>query len=507
MSVRRFATSPLPRNLFRFIACRRESTDTGSHRCKKLLWSASLIAVGACSPDITLSPSEGSDQVSVSQPSRASAAAGAIRTIDMEFADLADSQLPGFGGLYYDEDGVPVVYLKDTSRVSTARERVRAFLARGALGNGSRLGEIDRAISGLRVRSARYDYRELYDWYSSRLIPMASTLRGLVMTDIDERQNRIVIGISQPSEIAAARSKIAALGIPPGAFDVVHYPVRAMDAPLAVENCDPIFAIIPCDEQGPSGTNFQINSTHRPVVGALQLGYQTIEGSFICSIGFNIAHRYADGTLDPEKYFVTASHCGEQGIMTGLFMGQSTISELVAGEEADPSLVSSAIDPACPIGRLCRYSDAALYKYFPGVGVLHGGVAFPGIGSLTVVENRSVVGAGDPIVGMAVHKIGRTTGRTVGVVQQACVNMQVFKIRDGQQVDTGRTMLCQAEASYESAEGDSGGPVVEVWPDGTLVARGIHWRGGGGFSPMNSALQELRTVTGGGLGPTVTDGM
>lgn len=121
---------------------------------------------------------------------------------------------------------------------------------------------------------------------------------------------------------------------------------------------------------------------------------------------------------------------------------------------------------------------------------------------MNVGEVRPIVGGGDPVQGMVVHKIGRTTGRTVGTVQQTCVHLTVYI----NQQDSGRTLLCQYVASYSSSGGDSGSPVVEVWPDGSLIARGIHWRDGGGFSSINEVLRELREVTGGGLGTTISDG-
>jgi secreted trypsin-like serine protease len=64
-------------------------------------------------------------------------------------------------------------------------------------------------------------------------------------------------------------------------------------------------------------------------------------------------------------------------------------------------------------------------------------------------------------------------------------------------------MLCQAEASYASAGGDSGSPVFWEGQDGTLTDVGIHWGHGGIFSPHNAVNFELRTVLGGGIGSTI----
>lgn len=409
--------------------------------------------------------------------------------------------------MYFDASGVPVVYLKNSGAAAEVRGRLSEFLLRGANGNAARVAQVAGQMASLRVDQARYDFRELYDWYNDRVMSVAFAVPGVVMTDIDERRNRIVVGVRDGMFLDEARTRMAELGLPLDAYEVTEYAVAALELPASTQNsdeCDPTTAIVECPEPptGSGGDTTSLRATRRPVIGGLQIQYAEGLGGYNCSLGFNIAHRLEDGSVSPERYFVTNSHCGVMGQMTEVSMGQSTLYENVADEIVDPPFFGAGSDPMCPSGRLCRYSDAALFQYYSPTVAFHGGIAFPKLGHVTVGDLRAVEGAGDPVVGMVVHRIGRTTGRSVGTVEQTCAAMMV--LNDG--VDTGRTLLCQSRATYSSMGGDSGGPVVEVWPDGTVVARGIHWRSNGGFSPINAVLAELRAVTGGGLGPTIADG-
>jgi len=122
------------------------------------------------------------------------AASVLVRTLDDEFSDLA-GEVPGFGGLYYDDDGTLTVRLKDTGRADAARSPVSAFLARQAGRSSVRLGQIPGEVGAMRAVAARYDFRELRAWYQEQVVPGLQATDRVTMTDIDERRNRIVIGV------------------------------------------------------------------------------------------------------------------------------------------------------------------------------------------------------------------------------------------------------------------------------------------------------------------------
>jgi hypothetical protein len=82
--------------------------------------------------------------------------------------------------------------------------------------------------------------------------------------------------------------------------------------------------------------------------------------------------------------------------------------------------------------------------------------------------------------GMAVEKVGRTTGRTTGSVTNSCANVPQYAVDPwGYVYDTGRTMLCQVQASYSSGGGDSGSPVTIRNSSGQPQVYGIHWGSNG----------------------------
>src|SRR6185295_6756320 len=83
-------------------------------------------------------------------------------TLDQEYARLAE-QVPGFGGLYLDEEGTTHVYLQDLSR------------AREVQGLGERV----------EVHQGQYDFRDLMAW-KDELRPLLAR-RGAAFLDIEER--------------------------------------------------------------------------------------------------------------------------------------------------------------------------------------------------------------------------------------------------------------------------------------------------------------------------------
>lgn len=61
-----------------------------------------------------------------------------------------------------------------------------------------------------------------------------------------------------------------------------------------------------------------------------------------------------------------------------------------------------------------------------------------------------------------------------------------------------KKLLCQNSATYQSANGDSGGPTITLYGDGSVSATGQHWgRFSNGstqwawFSPMHQIITEL----------------
>jgi Trypsin len=401
---------------------------------------------------------------------------GHILTYDDELAAV-DNTLPGFAGIYIDSAGSLVAALTDLSQSEAAIPAVAQLLENVVLPGPAWATTRATMLRHMRVAKAAYTFQQLRIWYAyvtRDILPAA----GVTMGDIDEVRNRIVVGIENAALEASIAAKLAGLPIPAGVVEVETV------APAEI-------------------TSTTLQNYVRPVVGGLQVGFLQGGSQYLCTLTYNIAHRFVNGGLDPAEYFLTCSHCTDAfGQNTGMAMGQPTIDYPIGTEYADPPLFTSSHDSRCPANRQCRYSDAALFKY-NGSSYLQGYAAWPPNNSITFTDEKTITGAGDPIVGLTVYKVGRTTGRTGGAVTRTCADYPQYD--NG--TDTGRSMLCQSQANLAVERGDSGSPVFWLFGDGTLDSVGILWGGAAGygvFSTANDWNQELRAVVGGGLGETIT---
>lgn len=324
------------------------------------------------------------------------------------------------------------------------------------------------------------------------------------MTDINDRLNRIVVGVKDIALAPAVETQLAGQ-LPREVVQVEEFPAIRIAAVGMQQDCDPA-AIRECDTGGGGGgTSASLREEDRPVVGGVQIPRRDFFGNvFTCTLGYNMLHWFAGGSQDAERYFVTNSHCTDVfGVDNGNAMGQPTFDVTVGAEVSDPPLFDSSQDSRCPPSRECRYSDAALLRYDASSLAQHGYVAFPPVESVIFSENRGVAWRARPggsLMGLDIDKIGRTTGRTRGPLFNICVN---FAQADDQGIDTGRTMLCQGHAFFDGAQGDSGSPVVYLRSDGFLVDLGIFWGAdpdaGAAFSMSDLYHQELQADFGGTL--------
>ncbi|HMG17273.1 MAG TPA: hypothetical protein VK573_01005 [Gemmatimonadales bacterium] len=356
--------------------------------------------------------------------------------------------VPGFGGLFLDH-GVPTVYLTDV----TQRGLVERALGGFARGRGFVPSEI-------RVLKGRYVYGDLARW-SQAVSFEAFDHAGVVFVDLDEAANRVLVGVERGASHANVRSLAARLGVPAAAIET--------------REVDPIHYVATLRDQV------------RPVVAGLQINF----GNFVCSIGFN-------AVSGGQNSFVTASHCtNRQGGVEGTQYFQSLASQansFIGTEVADPAYQRN-LTPACPKGKLCRFSDAARASYAGGVAFTLGGIAQtsgPNNGSLTITGTFNVTSEGNAIVGDVANKVGRTTGWTQGVVTNTCVNTGVSGTRIVQ--------LCQTFVSAGVGGGDSGSDVFGLTGGSSVRLLGILWGGNGAgtqfvYSPISNVEQELGPLT------------
>src|SRR5215213_991335 len=328
---------------------------------------------------------------------------GTPLTLDEEYARLAE-EVPGFGGLYLDTTGTTHVYLMDLSRESEVQD----------LGG--------RVV----VQQGDYDFRDLVVWKEA-LGPQLS-LKGAVFLDVDERINRVVLGVERSAHdtfVAGLSRFLRDVRVPPEA--------------VVVEDAEPVAAAM------------QLTDSFRPVPGAVQV--QSPGGT--CTLGVNATRQGVRG-------FVANSHCTMvRSVVEGTVFSQSTIIGVVnqiGVETVDPPFFTGG---SCPSNRRCRFSDAVFAAYNSSSLSAGGKLANPafcaaGVGTTTVSSETprlSVTGFtfGTPASGSVVAKIGRTTGCTFGVTQNTCATVNVL--------GTNITMLCQNRAFGLARKGDSGSPV------------------------------------------------
>jgi hypothetical protein len=363
-------------------------------------------------------------------------------THDDELSRMAD-EIPGFGGLFYDEEGFPHVFLTDVGRAP----------------------EVNALGPAVRVHKGQFDFRQLRQWKDSLVDVLA--LPGVVLLDADESKNRVRIGLDKEAAGGAAKN----LGAVHAALAKARVPADA----VVFEEVEPIHNLA------------TLRDRVRPVPGGVQIAF----GGFVCTKGFGANRAGIAG-------FVTNSHCsGTQGGVQSTVMYQNTnsSSNRIGIETADPTYFTGG---SCPVLRRCRFSDSAFARYDSSSLRQFGRIArTTGVGSLTVSTTAprfTITGtASSPSVGQTVNKMGRTTGWTRGLVASTCVNVNVS--------GTNITQLCQATVNAGVAGGDSGSPVFTASTTGTTATLvGILWGGSTSgtlfvMSPYGQIVTELGALT------------
>ena len=365
-------------------------------------------------------------------------------TLDEEYARKAE-EVPGFGGLYLDEDGVTHVYLTDL-----AREK-----------------EVQDLGARVTVQQGDYDFRDLFAW-KDEVRPLLAE-HGAVTLDIDERRNRLVFGVERTSlEDFNANLKRF--------LEDTHVPSEA----VIVEAAEPI------------ETRQMLVDRIRPVPGGVQI--HSANGN-VCTLGVN-------ATRSGVKGFVTNSHCtAVRSLVEGTTFFQhlnGISSNLIGTETVDPFFFFTS---PCPLGRACRRSDSAFVAYNSSTLSAGGKIANPttcsfGMGTVTInpqMPSLPVTGVRfiTPVAGSIVNKIGRSTGCTFGFTIGTCVDANL----DNSII----TLLCQSQVAGLSLGGDSGSPVFLHGSDHATLT-GLLWGGPVNnnniyfYSPWTNVILDLGAV-------------
>lgn len=436
-----------------------------------------LVVLAGCSDENFVAPEEGSD---------GSAEANGLNAetdpvgLDAQLVRLAEA-VPGFGGLFYDDDGNMNVYLNglgpeagpslETRRAEVARaltevlgadvlSRGHARRTRSTGGGGAR--------SEVTLLEGQYDLLQLAQWRSDLRSVLSRS--DVVLLDLAEEENRVRVGVAPGTPSAEVRSELASRSIP--------------EAAVLIEEVEPV------------AYAFTIQDRIRPAVGATQVQF----GGFLCTLGFN-------ATRGGTRGFLTNSHCtnvrgGAEG--TVYYQPVTASGNRIGVEQHDPLYFTGG---ACPVGRRCRYSDTGFARYDGGVSsrlgklarVTGNGTTGGGSGSLTIQTGAArytvVSETPFPASGETLDKIGRTTGHTYGIVGSTCVDTNV----SGEDI----TMLCQDFVDGAGVGGgDSGSPVFRWDASGNISLYGILWGSSGGSTFVFSALDMTERTD--EMGPLTT---
>jgi hypothetical protein len=333
----------------------------------------------------------------------------------------------------------------------------------------------------VRVEPARYDVSELLEWKARAWF--SGPVPGFQALGLDEALGRVFLAVGHTSDIGVSRDRLLTLGIPDDALRV--------------------------DAVGPITLQITLSDRFRPIPGGVRIA-RADEGA--CTLTVQALQN--PGWPDESWGFITNSHCTYQfgNGPDGAVMYQPGDHEpysVIADEAADPDLIplgtwecpaSYGNRPTYATG--CRFSDAAFFMYY-AEGMAQGGTIARtmGFGSTNVDPSHPRFLLTEPslelpLVGMQVHKMGKTTGWTSGVVTQACMNSLPAN-------DPFRVMrLCQAWTNYYCDGGDSGAPVF-TWDGSSDYVQlvGVHFAGDrqtpqGEFSPWVYVSFEIEGIVG-----------
>ncbi len=342
------------------------------------------------------------------------------------FDDVA-TQVPGFGGMYL-EGNILKVYLTDPTLMVSAGSVITSVFGADRIPAG-----------GIQVIRGNYGFHQLSAW--SNKLGAVFNIPGVVYTDIDERANRLTVGVENQGVAASVQGMVSSVGIPQGVVNIV--------------TAEPIYDQVTLQDQV------------RPIQGGLQIQFS----NFLCSISYNAVRGGTAG-------FVTASHCTDVqgGVESTLYYQPLTAGNTFIGTETADPLYSRATCQAAGVhgNHICRYSDTSFEQLATGVTESLGSIeqtSSVNSGSLTIAGSFRVTSEGPSLVGQTVNKVGRTTGWSQGQVTNTCVNTGV----SGSKI----VQLCQDWVSATVGPGDSGSGVFAITSGSDVQLRGTLWGGNG----------------------------
>ena len=159
-------------------------------------------------------------------------------------------QVPGYGGMFVDPEGVTHIYLTDMSRMTDI--------------------QLD-SVEEVRFLPGKFAFDELYA-YRGQMVEVMND-PDVVYLDIDEQTNRVTVGVSTEALQKRSGTEIARhFNVPEGA--------------VVVKEVEPIYQLV------------GLRDRRRPAPAGMQINFP----GFVCTLGFVVRQGGTNG-------FVTNSHC------------------------------------------------------------------------------------------------------------------------------------------------------------------------------------------------------
>jgi|GEM_PF-2748033 len=145
-------------------------------------------------------------------------------TLDDQYAAIA-RKVPGFAGLHHDaEKGITYISLRDPALKAEAEQAVTDMFGAEVLKN--------RTVV---VQVVEYDFPQLSQWYE-RLGEHVWQVKSVSWTDIDEKANRIRIGVGTLEGKAQLEEAVRRAGVPPLAV-IIDIPEGALSEANPLAGC------------------------------------------------------------------------------------------------------------------------------------------------------------------------------------------------------------------------------------------------------------------------------
>src|SRR3954451_2603952 len=244
-----------------------------------------LLAVAGCDKPSDQSTAPNSPQTTEPKSGALTAEARIAGLASDDFSETVSGrlarQVPEFGGVFIDTDGALTAYITHGRRAAAARKALTSeWLKTG------------RPIRRVKILAGRFSFSQLWQWHTA----LRSTFNtpGVVVSELDERNNQLRVGITDPQARSAVERAVTQAGVP----------AKAVVIELTAA---PALAI-------------SVRNKIRPTQGGTQiLGDFTQNGvhsTFTCTYGLNVRNN-----ADPaNRYMLVNSHCTQNTPNLGGFI-------------------------------------------------------------------------------------------------------------------------------------------------------------------------------------------